>query len=72
MIAALKCRQRKKAWLNELQNKVETLSMDNERLQHNVRGLEDEVNRLTSILMQHRDCGLAMPPMQPAYGRPLR
>lgn len=47
--------------------------MDNERLHHNVRGLEDEVNRLTSILMQHRECGLApMPPMQPAYGRPLR
>ncbi|CAK9783916.1 hypothetical protein CC85DRAFT_304474 [Cutaneotrichosporon oleaginosum] len=70
--AALKCRQRKKAWLNELQNKVETLTMDNERLVHNVRGLEEEVNRLTSILMNHRDCGLGMPPMQPAYGRPLR
>lgn len=68
--AALKCRQRKKAWLNELQNKTDTLQMENERLQHNVRGLEEEVGRLTSILMQHRDCGLAMPPV--AYGRPLR
>lgn len=70
--AALKCRQRKKAWLNELQNKVETLSMENERLQHTVRSMEDELQRLTTILMQHRDCGLAMPPMAPAYGRPLR
>lgn len=70
--AALKCRQRKKAWLNELQNKVETLTMDNERLVHNVRGLEEEVNRLTNILMTHRDCGIGMPPMQQAYGRPLR
>ncbi|BEJ12323.1 hypothetical protein CspHIS471_0207830 [Cutaneotrichosporon sp. HIS471] len=70
--AALKCRQRKKAWLNELQNKVETLTMDNERLLHNVRGLEDEVNRLTNILMSHRECGIGMPPMPQAYGRPLR
>lgn len=67
--AALKCRQRKKAWLNELQNKTETLQMENERLQHNVRGLEEEVARLTSILLQHRECSISMPQ---AYGRPLR
>ncbi len=32
--------------------------MDNERLQQTVQGLHDEVGRLSSILMQHRDCGL--------------
>ncbi|KAL7422271.1 Transcription factor [Cryptotrichosporon argae] len=69
--AALKCRQRKKAWLGELQSKVETLSIDNERLQQTVQSLHDEVNRLTSILMQHRDCGLGIPTLN-AYGRPLR
>ncbi|WVQ76539.1 hypothetical protein IAR50_006209 [Cryptococcus sp. DSM 104548] len=59
--AALKCRQRKKAWLNELQSKVETLTIDNERLQQTVQQMHEEVGRLTAILMQHRDCGLGMP-----------
>ncbi|TYJ54155.1 hypothetical protein B9479_005166 [Cryptococcus floricola] len=59
--AALKCRQRKKAWLTELQSKVETLTIDNERLQQTVQQMHEEVGRLTAILMQHRDCGLGMP-----------
>ncbi|WVO14148.1 hypothetical protein L204_101779 [Cryptococcus depauperatus] len=81
--AALKCRQRKKAWLQELQTKVETLTLENERLQQTVQQMHDEVNRLTAILMQHRDggCGLGLPPGGHAgsvgigggvYGRPLR
>ncbi|WVR05469.1 hypothetical protein IAU60_002485 [Kwoniella sp. DSM 27419] len=67
--AALKCRQRKKAWLNELQSKVEGLTIDNERLQQTVQSMHEEVGRLTAILMQHRDCGLGIPT---AYGRPIR
>jgi len=70
MVAALKCRQRKKAWLGELQQKVEQLTVENERLQQTIGGLHDEVGRLSSILMQHRDCGLGMPAA--GYGRPLR
>lgn len=70
--AALKCRQRKKAWLGELQNKVETLSMENERLQQTVHTLDEEIARLSSMLVQHRDCNLGIPMQQPAYGRPLR
>jgi ATF/CREB family transcription factor len=66
-IAALKCRQRKKAWLNELQTKVEGLQMENERLQQTIAGLHDEVGRLSGMLMQHRDCGLVG-----QYGRPIR
>ena len=69
MKAALKCRQRKKAWLNELQTKVAQLNMENERLQQKVQGLHDEVGRLSSILMQHRDCNLGIPT---GYGRPMR
>ncbi|ORX33399.1 Aft1 HRA domain-domain-containing protein [Kockovaella imperatae] len=67
--AALKCRQRKKAWLQELQTKVEQLTMENERLQQTIGGLHDEVGRLSSVLMQHRDCGLGIPT---GYGRPIR
>ncbi|WVQ78428.1 hypothetical protein IAT38_000514 [Cryptococcus sp. DSM 104549] len=67
--AALKCRQRKKAWLNELQSKVEGLTIENERLQQTVQSMHEEVGRLTAILMQHRDCGLGIPV---PYGRPIR
>ncbi|WVQ99052.1 hypothetical protein IAU59_006184 [Kwoniella sp. CBS 9459] len=67
--AALKCRQRKKAWLNELQSKVEGLTIENERLQQTIQSMHEEVGRLTAILMQHRDCGLGIPT---AYGRPIR
>ncbi|AAW42003.1 bZip transcription factor, putative [Cryptococcus deneoformans JEC21] len=67
--AALKCRQRKKAWLNELQSKVEGLTIENERLQQTVQQMHDEVGRLTAILMQHRDCGLGIPA---PYGGRLR
>lgn len=66
--AALKCRQRKKAWLGELQTKVEQMAMENDRLNQTIQGLHDELARLNSILMQHRDCGLG----QPGYGRPIR
>lgn len=68
-LAALKCRQRKKQWLNELQTKVEQLQMENDRLNQTVAGLHDEIGRLSGVLMQHRDCGLGLPA---AYGRPLR
>ncbi|RXK35979.1 hypothetical protein M231_06748 [Tremella mesenterica] len=64
--AALKCRQRKKAWLHELQIKCEALTVDNERLQQTIAGLHDEVSRLGNMLMQHRDCGLGIPT---GYGR---
>lgn len=69
-LAALKCRQRKKQWLNELQSKVESLQMENDRLNQTVAGLHDEIGRLSGVLIQHRDCGLGLPT---GYGRaPMR
>lgn len=50
--AALKCRQRKKAWLASLQAKVEYLQSDNENLQGSVSALRNEVMFLKSQLMQ--------------------
>lgn len=50
--AALKCRQRKKAWLASLQAKVEYLQSDNENLQGTVSALRNEVMFLKSQLMQ--------------------
>lgn len=54
--AALKCRQRKKAWLNQLQTRVDGLTAENERLKNIVSNLTDEVGRVSTVLGQHRDC----------------
>ena len=54
--AALKCRQRKKQWLTDLQQRVETLTQDNEVLHRSCNMLRDEVTTLRNILLAHRDC----------------
>lgn len=57
--AALKCRQRKKQWLNNLQTRVEYLTIDNERLQLQNNILRDEMINLRNILTTHnKDCHL--------------
>ncbi|KAI9626296.1 hypothetical protein KEM48_010548 [Puccinia striiformis f. sp. tritici PST-130] len=47
--AALKCRQRKKAWLANLQTKVEYLSTENESLQLTINQLREEIDSFRSI-----------------------
>jgi len=46
--AALKCRQRKKAWLAQLQAKNEYLTQENQRLQEALVSTRDELARLTA------------------------
>ncbi|KAK4698633.1 ATF/CREB family transcription factor, partial [Phenoliferia sp. Uapishka_3] len=58
--AALKCRQRKKAWLANLQSKVEILTGDNETLSSTVTNLKDEVASLRAILAAHASCPIAV------------
>ena len=48
--AALKCRQRKKAWLAQLQAKVEYLSQENERLTAALISSRDEISRLSALV----------------------
>ncbi|KAG9070608.1 hypothetical protein KI688_008146 [Linnemannia hyalina] len=57
--AALKCRQRKKQWLTNLQAKVEYLTNDNEHLQGQTAALRDEIIHLKALLLAHRDCPVA-------------
>jgi ATF/CREB family transcription factor len=70
-VAALKCRQRKKQWLANLQQKVEIYSAENDNLNNIVSQLRDEVVNLKTLLLAHKDCpvtqqqglaGLAMHP----------
>lgn len=57
-VAALKCRQRKKQWLENLQAKVEYFSSENESLNTQVASLREQVLSLKTILLQHKDCPL--------------
>ncbi|CEH18212.1 Transcriptional activator FOSB/c-Fos and related bZIP transcription factors [Ceraceosorus bombacis] len=49
--AALKCRQRKKAWLQQLQQRAEMLQNDNEHLRDNIGALRGEIAFLKAQLM---------------------
>jgi len=57
--AALKCRQRKKQWLANLQSKVEYLTNDNENLQNQVTSQREEIFQLKTMLLAHKDCPIA-------------
>lgn len=59
LLAALKCRQRKKQWLSNLQAKVEYLTTDNEHLQTQTASLRDEIIHLKALLLAHKDCPVA-------------
>lgn len=48
--AALKCRQRKKAWLAQLQAKVEFLQQENERLTTALVTSREEISRLSALV----------------------
>ncbi|KAI5859753.1 Aft1 HRA domain-containing protein [Durotheca rogersii] len=55
-VAALKCRQRKKQWLANLQNKVEMYSSENDALTAQISQLREEVVNLKTLLLAHKDC----------------
>jgi len=55
-VAALKCRQRKKQWLANLQQKVELYSAENDNLSSQLSALRDEVVNLKTLLLAHKDC----------------
>lgn len=55
-VAALKCRQRKKQWLANLQAKVELFSTENDALSAQVTQLREEVVNLKTLLIAHKDC----------------
>merc|ERR1711939_1035224 len=55
-IAALKCRQRKKQWLANLQQKVEIFSTENDALAATVTQLREEIVGLKTLLLAHEDC----------------
>ncbi|KAI8826741.1 uncharacterized protein EV422DRAFT_562794 [Fimicolochytrium jonesii] len=57
--AALKCRQKKKQWLQSLQAKVDHLTDNNGALQSQATQLREEILNLKTLLLAHRDCPVA-------------
>ena len=55
-VAALKCRQRKKQWLANLQQKVEIFSSENDNLTAQINHLREELVNLKTLLLAHKDC----------------
>ncbi|EPS44694.1 hypothetical protein H072_1333 [Dactylellina haptotyla CBS 200.50] len=64
-VAALKCRQRKKQWLANLQAKVEYYGAENDALTAQVTNLREEILTLKTLLLAHKDC-----PVSRATGGP--
>ncbi|RKP26831.1 hypothetical protein SYNPS1DRAFT_13618, partial [Syncephalis pseudoplumigaleata] len=58
-LAALKCRQRKKAWLQQLQHKIDNTTRENEQLQEQATSLREEIINLKTLLLAHKDCHVA-------------
>jgi len=75
-IAALKCRQRKKQWLANLQQKVEIFTTENDALAGTVTQLREEIVGLKTLLLAHKDCpvsqaqGISGMAMQNIAGEP--
>ncbi|KAL9054152.1 MAG: hypothetical protein Q9162_004335 [Coniocarpon cinnabarinum] len=55
-VAALKCRQRKKQWLANLQTKVEIFTQENDALSTQCSQLREEIINLKTLLLAHKDC----------------
>ncbi|KAI5282229.1 hypothetical protein KEM54_002885, partial [Ascosphaera aggregata] len=73
-VAALKCRQRKKQWLQGIQEKNEFYQQENETLHMTVRNLRQEVTTLKVMLLGHADCNVTQAQQQQlmSQGLPIR
>ncbi|KAI9145200.1 hypothetical protein BKA69DRAFT_1121615 [Paraphysoderma sedebokerense] len=56
-IAASKCRQKKKAWMAQLEGQAESLTDQNKQLLSIASQLRDEIITLRSQLLIHKNCG---------------
>ncbi|RWS04940.1 cyclic AMP-dependent transcription factor ATF-2-like isoform X2 [Dinothrombium tinctorium] len=54
--AAMRCRKKKKKWVEELEHSVVELQLMNEKLQAEVNNLKNQVSFLKSQLLQHKEC----------------
>ncbi|XP_071552541.1 cyclic AMP-dependent transcription factor ATF-7 isoform X2 [Panulirus ornatus] len=58
--AAIRCREKKKKWIENLSLKYDELGSINQKLQNEVSSLRSEVAVLKSMLLQHKDCPVTL------------
>ncbi|XP_045108214.1 cyclic AMP-dependent transcription factor ATF-2-like isoform X2 [Portunus trituberculatus] len=58
--AAIRCREKKKKWIENLSMKYDELGSINQKLQSEVSSLRSEVAVLKSMLLQHKDCPVTL------------
>lgn len=52
----MRCREKRKTWVKELERRANEMLKTNGQLQHEVSMLRDEVAQLKTLLLAHRDC----------------
>ena len=60
----MRCRQKKKVWVENLEKKAKELEQTNNQLQNEVNYLRNEVHQLKTILLAHKDCPLIISQQQ--------
>ena len=60
----MRCRQKKKVWVENLEKKAKDLEQTNNQLQNEVNYLRNEVHQLKTILLAHKDCPLIISQQQ--------
>ncbi|KAL4229172.1 Alcohol O-acetyltransferase [Mactra antiquata] len=58
--AAARCRQKRKRWVQELEQKADDLSSVNNKLCGEIKKLRGEVAHLKTMLLAHKDCPVTM------------
>ncbi|KAG0137668.1 hypothetical protein HOY82DRAFT_477317 [Tuber indicum] len=58
-LAALKCRERKKKWIANLEEKVERFSRENAELSAQVTSFREEIVSIRTLLLAYSDCPVA-------------
>lgn len=71
LLAAFKCRQRKKQWVQDLQSNAEYLTATNEQLKMESARLREEIFHLKSLLQEHTSCPLNPQAVLEAINRPI-
>lgn len=52
----MRCREKRKTWVKELERRANDMLRTNGQLQYEVSLLRDEVAQLKTLLLAHRDC----------------
>ncbi|XP_054713764.1 cyclic AMP-dependent transcription factor ATF-2-like [Uloborus diversus] len=58
--AAIRCREKRKQWITNLEKKADELARTNTQLQHEVTTLRNEVAHLKTMLLAHKDCPVTL------------